>query len=267
MSITPHESRSSWQVTKSVWHALFMREAVSRTMADRFGWFWMLAEPMAMVGMMVAIRSVIMGSERFIPGADFIPWLITGLLGFYVFREGMMRSLGAISANRGLFSYRQVLPVDPVIARCLVEGAIKTFIFILFIAGGELLGLKLFPDDPLLAIVDWMSLWVLGFGAGLVVSVLASLVQEFAILIRISVLPLMLVSGVILPLNFMPQPVLDVVLYIPVVHGLEELRGSFFAGYHKLPGISEFYLWFWALALMVIGLALHIHFEMKLKAL
>ncbi|MGY0580343.1 MAG: ABC transporter permease [Paraglaciecola chathamensis] len=267
MSVTSHKPRTSWQVTRSVWYALFMRETISRTTADRFGWFWMIAEPMAMVGLMVAIRSLLMGGDRFIPGADFVPWLIVGLLGFFVFREGMMRSLGAIEANRGLFSYRQVLPVDPVIARCLVEGMIKTFILIIFIVGGVLFGVDLFPDDPLTAIVDWLSLWSLGFGAGLVFSVVSCLVPEVAILVRISLLPLMIVSGVILPLNFLPHPVLEIVLYLPIVHGLENLRSAFFSGYHPLQGASEFYLWFWALALIVLGLAMHIHNEAKLKAL
>lgn len=267
MSVTSHKPRTSWQVTRSVWYALLMRETISRTTADRFGWFWMIAEPMAMVGLMVVIRALLMGSERLIPGAEFIPWLIVGLLGFFVFREGMMRSLGAIEANRGLFSYRQVLPVDPVIARCLVEGMIKTFILIIFIAGGVLFEVDLYPDDPLIAILDWFSLWLLGFGAGLVFSVVSCLVPEIGIIIRISLLPLMLISGVILPLNFLPHSVLEVVLYLPIVHGLENLRLSFFSGYHTLQGTSEFYLWFWALGLIALGLLLHIHNEAKLKAL
>jgi len=64
--------RSSWQVTRSVWHALFMREAVSRTTADRMAWFWMLAEPAAMIIIMVALRTLAVGSGTKILGAEFI---------------------------------------------------------------------------------------------------------------------------------------------------------------------------------------------------
>jgi hypothetical protein len=140
------KTRTPWQVTRSVWYALFMREAIARTMADRMAWFWMLAEPVAMIAIMVMIRTVVLGRDSHIAGADFIPWLIVGLFGFHLFRENMMRSIGAVEANQALFGYRQVKPVDPVLVRCYLEGMLKTFIFLLFILAGILLELDLIPD-------------------------------------------------------------------------------------------------------------------------
>ena len=32
------KARSAWAVTRSVWYAMFMREAIGRTMTDRMGW-------------------------------------------------------------------------------------------------------------------------------------------------------------------------------------------------------------------------------------
>lgn len=54
-------TRTPWQVTRSVWYAMFMREAISRTMADRMGWFWMIFEPLAFTLIMVGIRTYIRG--------------------------------------------------------------------------------------------------------------------------------------------------------------------------------------------------------------
>src|SRR5690554_7870276 len=104
---TTASSRTPWQVTRSVWYAMFMREAISRTMADRMGWFWMIAEPMAFTLIMIGIRVHLRGADRFIVNAEFIPWMITGLMGFFLIREGMMRALGAVNANSALFAYRQ----------------------------------------------------------------------------------------------------------------------------------------------------------------
>src|SRR5690554_3314034 len=117
---------------------MFIREALARTMADRMAWFWMLFEPIAMIAIMVLIRTVVMGRVRHIDGAEFIPWLITGLFGFYLIRENLMRPIGAVDANAALFAYRQVKPIDPVLIRCYLEGMLRTFIFLIFILAGVL---------------------------------------------------------------------------------------------------------------------------------
>ncbi len=104
-------------------------------MGDRMGWFWMVFEPVAFVGIMIGVRSFIRG-DRLVVNAEFIPWLIAGLLGFALVREGMMRGMGAVDANKSLFAYRQVQPVDPVLVRNFLEGALRSFVFLIFIGGG-----------------------------------------------------------------------------------------------------------------------------------
>lgn len=257
-------SRTPWQVTRSVWHALFLREALSRTTTDRFAWFWMLAEPIAMVAVMVAIRAVVSSGQR-IGGADSIPWLICGLLGFYLFRENMMRSIGAIDANKALFAYRQVKSVDPVLIRCYVEGLLKTVVFLLFILVGQLMEVNLAPAYPLGALFAWISLWMLGLGIGLVLSALSTLVPEVGKIVRIITLPLMIISGAMVPLNFIPYDLQQYLLLNPIVHGIEILRLFFFPSYQTLSGISMTYLWLCTLSLISLGLLLHLRFEMRLK--
>ncbi|WP_311945479.1 ABC transporter permease [Halomonas piscis] len=258
-------SRTPWQVTRSVWYAMFMREAVSRTMADRMGWFWMIAEPLAFTMIMVAIRGFIRG-DRFIVNAEFIPWMIVGIMGFFLIREGMMRGLGAVSANSALFAYRQVQPVDPVLVRNFLEGMLRTFIFILFIVGALMLGTDLMPDHGVRAVFWWLSLWCLGMGLGLITSVAGTLVPEVATVIRMLNMPLLILSGVIFPLNQLPHWLLEYLMYNPIVHGLELLRANFFDGYQMVPGTSATYFWLFTLTTIVIGLLMHMRFKEKLKA-
>ncbi|MBW5798979.1 ABC transporter permease [Halomonas elongata] len=257
--------RSPWQVTCSVWYAMFMREAISRTMTDRLGWFWMIAEPMAFTLIMVGIRGFIRGG-RFIVGAEFIPWMIVGLMGFFLIREGMMRGLGAVEANQALFAYRQVQPVDSVLVRNFLEVMLRTLIFLLFIAGALLLGTDLMPDQALYAMWDWFALWCLGLGLGLIVSVAGSLVPEIAKVVRMINMPLLILSGVIFPLNNLPHWLLEYVMLNPIVHGLELLRASFFEGYHVVHGTSMTYYWGWALSSLALGLLMHMRFKDNLKA-
>ena len=257
--------RSPWQITWSVWHAMFMREVLARTMQNRFAWFWMLAEPIAYVVIMVWVRELL-GRTRFVIGADFVPWLIVGLAPFFLFREGVTRSLGAVRANHGLFAYRQVKPVDPVLIRNVLEGLLKTVVFVILLVGGGLLGYELLPADVLGVLSGWVGLWMLGLGGGLIVSVGATLFDSVDMAVRLSMLPMFLLSGVILPLHMLPHGVQEVLLYNPVLHGVETVRLAFFAGYRSLAGIDPSYLWLWNLVLLALGLALHIRFALLLKA-
>ena len=264
-SSAPKGARTPWQVTRSVWYAMFMREAISRTMADRMGWFWMIAEPLAFTLMMVAIRGFIRG-DSFIVNAEFIPWMIIGIMGFFLIREGMIRGLGAVDANSALFAYRQVQPVDPVIVRHFLEGMLRTFIFLLFIVGALMLGTDMVPDNGIRAMFWWLSLWGLGLGLGLLTSVAGTLVPEVGILVRMFNMPLLILSGVILPLNQLPHWLLEYLMYNPIVHGLELLRQSFFEGYQVVNGTSATYFWMFTLATLAVGLLMHVRFKERLKA-
>lgn len=257
--------RSPWRITLGVWYAMFLRETVSRTMTDRMGWFWMVFEPLAYTMIFIWIRGYIRG-DRLIVGADFIPWLITGLMGFFMVREGMLRGLGAVDANQALFAYRQVQPVDPVIVRSLLDGVLRTFVFLLFIAGALLLGVDLYPDDGIAAAAAWLSLWFLGLSLGLFTSVAGTLVPEVGKVIRMLSLPLMILSGVIFPLNNLPHWLLEYLMWNPIPHGLETLRHGFFNTYRVIHGTSMLYFWLFTLTTMLVGLLMHLRFKRKLIA-
>ncbi|MFU8814641.1 MAG: ABC transporter permease [Pseudomonadales bacterium] len=257
--------RTSWQITRSVWHAMFMREVLARTMANRFAWFWMLAEPVLLVVIMIWVRDLL-GRMRFVIGAEFVPWLIVGLVSFFLFREGVMRSMGAINANQALFAYRQVLPVDPVLVRNVLEGLIKTLVFFILVGGAALLGYHMVPGDPLAVLGVWLSLWLLGLGVGLVVSVGATLINGVEAAVRLAMLPLLLLSGVIIPLHMLPHSVQQYLLYNPILHALESIRLGFFDGYKAMAGVDMGYVWLWILPLLALGLALHLRFVTRLKA-
>lgn len=258
--------RSSWQVTRSVWSALFLRETTARLMASRFAWFWMLFEPIAYVVVLVSIREVL-GRVRMLQNADFIPWLLVGISVFTLFRDGVNRSMGAIQANQGMFTYRQIKPIDPVLVRNMLEGLLKAIVFLILIAGASLLGHDIVPFNPLEALFVWLSVWLLGLGIGLLVSVGAVLLEGFERTVKIMMMPLMILSGVIFPLTVFPHNLRSYLLYNPVVHGIESLRLSFFDGYHTVSGIDLLYMYYWVFASIALGLALHVKFALRMRAI
>jgi capsular polysaccharide transport system permease protein len=256
--------RTSWQVTKSVWYALFMREMLSRMFGNRYAWFWLLAEPMMFVGVMVAIRSFIRVLSD-VAGVEMIPWMVIGLTAFFMFRDGMTRAMGALNANKGLFAYRQVKPVDTVLIRVFVEAVVHSTVIFLFIITLMLLGFNMQPYNLVMALFAWFSLWCLGLSVGLILSVIVTIVPDLSKIVNVMTLPLMILSGAFLPVQFMPYSVQQILLYNPVLHCIEFLRLQYFSGYWTMSEIQISYFYQWLLPLLALGLLLHLRFELKLK--
>ncbi len=258
-------NRSSWQVTLDVWRAMFLREIVSRISSDRLGWVWLLLEPILHIVLFVAIRQL-MGRIRVIPGAEFVPWFIVGMMGFFLFRQAITRSMGAINGNKALFAYRQVQPLDAVLVRCFIEGLLKTLVLLLIVAGATVLEYHILPHNVLGVIAIWGFIWLLGTGAGIVLSVLNTILPETEKVVGLIMLPLYFLSGVMIPLQFLPHALHPYLLLNPVVHGIESLRYQFFEHYHSIAGIDLIYMGYWVLGCLFLGLMLHLHYRIRLIA-
>lgn len=258
------QKRSSIEITWRVWHALFMREMSSRLFTGRASWFWLFAEPVLFILIMVGIRILIKATD-YVAGAHMIPWLTIGLVGFFMFRDAMLRSIGAIDANKVLFTHRQVFPIDTVIARSYVEGVVRTGVLFILLFVLFVLGFNSFPVNPVSAVYVWLSIWMLGFSLGLVLSAWINLIPEVGKITGLFSLPLLIISGAMFPIQYLPYSVQEWLLLNPVLHGIEALRVSFFDGYWTLSSIDMNYLLKWVLAAMALGVLSHAKYETKIK--
>ena len=124
MSLTAHRSRNSLEVLKDVIFALFIREIKTRFGAYRLGLVWAFLEPMSFVIVISAIRSISSGGSLFGGESHSIPYpifLMLGYIPFMLFSKLLTQGAAAVSANQGLFNYRQVRPIDTILARTLLE--------------------------------------------------------------------------------------------------------------------------------------------------
>ncbi|MDS1309447.1 ABC transporter permease [Marinobacter xiaoshiensis] len=258
-------NRTPWQITIGVWQALFLREAVARISADRVAWLWLLAEPIAHVLLLVWVRTLI-GRVRLVPGAEYIPWLVVGITTFIMFRNQMNRGMEAISANRGLFAYRQVQPVDTVIARCGLEGILSTLVFSLIILLFSLAGYHLLPQHPLQVLHAWLAVWVFGAGVAMIFSVIVTSLPEAGKFIRMVMFPLYFLSGVMIPVQYFPHELQQYLIYNPMLHAIELLRTGIFEAYRPVSGISFLYLHYWVWGSLFLGLLLQLRFRQRLLA-
>lgn len=255
-------NRNPIAVTFAVWRAIFLREALDRLFDMRFAWFWLLAEPVLHIAFITFVMTVI--RVRTVGNADVVVWIIIGMLAFFLFRRTAVQVTHAVDSNRPLFTYRQVKPFDPAIARAVLEGFLMAIIALVILGTAALLGHQTFPVDALLVMQAVFGLWLFGIGYGLVASVLMALVPEMEHVLKIVMLPLYLISGVIWPLASIPLPYRDILMINPIAHGLELVRMGFFPYYHTVPGFSMPYLFAWGVVSIMLGLMLYRRFAIQL---
>ena len=257
-----NHDRQPTMITLSTWKALFLREAVSRLSAGRAAWLWLLLEPVLHVTYILVIYTAI--RVHSVGGIDTAVWVMVGMLAFFMFRRTAAQVMNGINANRALFTYRQVKPVDSVLVRAGLEGFLMILVSIILFSGAALFGLDIIPADPLAVLEAFLGLWMIGLGFGLATSVAIELVPELGKLISFILRPLYLISGVLLPIGTIPQPYRDYLLLNPIVHGLEAVRLGFAPHYHAVTELSIPYVYGFAIAIIFLGLALHNRFATRL---
>lgn len=254
--------RSSTSITLSVWSAIFLREAVSRVSGGRAAWVWLLVEPVAHLTILMVVLSAVRHGITL--GMDFALFLAIGILGYNLFRNAALRSMAAISANRALFAYRQVKPVDVVLVRAFLEGVIQLFVGLIMFAGMSLLGFDVLPYDPLTVMLVYVLFWVFGTGLGLMLSVGSTLIPEVGKVASLCFLPLYFVSGVMFAPAMLPPQVREWLLLNPIMQGLELARAAFSPSYPATTGIDIGYVTGFAFVSFFFGLALHVRFARRL---
>jgi capsular polysaccharide transport system permease protein len=214
---------------------------------------------------MIGIRTFIR-TFGMVAGVEMIPWMVIGLVCFFMFRDGMMSGVGAVSASKGLFAYRQLKPIDSVVIRVFTKGLLQFLVLVIFVIGMSFLGFTIEPNNILLSLGVFVTLWLFGLGVGLILSVVTQFVSEIGKIVGILSLPLMILSGAFLPIHYFPYSIQQYLLMNPILHGIELVRIGFFEGYWTLDGVNFLYLGLWVISALVLGLAMSIRFEQQLKA-
>jgi len=249
------QPRSPWQIQRAVLFALLLRELKTRFGGRWLGAFWALSEPLLHTFLMMLLYGYL--RQRKVAGVDYVVYLITGLLPFFMFRNLALRLMEGIDANRALFGYRQVKPIDTLISRAILEVGIYSFIYMIALALLGWLGLDIVPDNPLELIAVSVALLAGGFGLGLTLAVLTNDLPEARGIIRIAFWPLYFMSGVIFPVHSFPRSFLDWLTLNPILQALELSRGFYFNGYNQLPEVSFGYVALFSLLSVVLGLSLY----------
>lgn len=233
--------------------ALILREMRVRYGRSQLGYMWALAEPAAYIA---AFSAMFIFAQAAPPYGRSMPlFFALGVIPFRLFMALGNQLGSAFDANEALLTYPIVKELDTVIARFILE--VMTAVAVMLIVLGVLIATFDVPlPHNILRILEGLALiGALGFGVGLTNAVMTRFLNSWMNLFRMMMSPMIFLSGVFYSLDSLPTNARDVVVWNPVIHGVEMVRQGYYAHY-RATGLDEAYLFWWALSATMAGLLL-----------
>ena len=255
-------ARNSLQIFFAVQKALFLRELNMRISIGRLGLFWTFFEPFAQISIFILIRVAIMGTGKG-TNFDYVVFMASGFIAFNMFRNILSRSIGSFTANKGLFNYKQVKPIDTIIARTVVEVFMAGIIILIFISIGFLFNYNIEPKNLLMVTFGYFWLILFSFSVGLVAAIGNVFFVSIGKFIGILSFGLLIFSAVFYPIISLPVEAQQILFYNPLVHFMEMIHGYY------IPELDDRfvdyrYMLFWTITPLFIGMWLYVKLEKRI---
>lgn len=211
--------------------ALLVREMLTRYGRHNIGFLWLFVEPMIFTLGVTALWT----ATKSVHGSDLpiVAFALTGYSSVLLWRNMPGRCIGALWSNLALMYHRNIKVLDIYLARLAIEfgGATISFatLSLLFISLGWLSP----PEDFLKVAGGWLLIaW---FGSALAIA-LGALSHESELVDKLwhpasyLIFPL---SGAAFMVDALPPLAQEIVLYIPMVHGVEMVREGYFGSHAR----------------------------------
>jgi ABC-type polysaccharide/polyol phosphate export permease len=213
-------------IQRRVLYALLMREIITRFGRENLGVLWLVGEPMIFtLGVTTLWAAAGFNHSSAIP---IVAFAVTGYSSVLMWRNGVSRSVSAIEQNKNLLYHRNVQVIDVLLTRIVLEigGATSSFVilslFFIFI------GWMPTPVDLLQVALGWIMLAWFGTSLAFLIgaaSVGSDLVERLWHPVAYLLFPM---SGAAFMVEWLPTKLQEVVLLLPMVHGVEMLRQGYF---------------------------------------
>jgi capsular polysaccharide transport system permease protein len=243
--------RRSFAIQTRVVGALLLREVLTRFGRHNIGFLWLLVEPMLFTLAFAAVWYWIRDKGMHGLNLPILPFAITGYSSVILWRNGANKCASAIQPNLALLYHRNVKIIDLFAARLLLEIAGATASLIVLLGVVVLLGYAEKPADLLTMSGGWLLLVWFAVSLGLVVGMLAQRSDSFQRFWQMMSYPLFPISGALFMVDWLPPKAQELILWVPMVHGVEMLRAGYYgsaiqahysAGY--LAMVNLIMLWF-----------------------
>jgi capsular polysaccharide transport system permease protein len=242
-----------WVTQVRVIKALISQQAAKRYGEYRLGIFWMLMEPL--LGVLVVGVAIGSFAGRTVPEISYPFFVLNGMLLLKLLTGSMNSGINAITSSHGLLVYPTVRPLDPIMARMILDFLTTVFALAVFCAAASWLGVDLSLQQLDLLAATYLLTWFIGCGLGLAFGIAAFHYNEFEKVVPVLQRPLLFVSAVLFPTYALPESAKQILLWNPLVHTIELSRHALFPFYHA-EGAEIAYPACFATVAMALGLAL-----------
>jgi capsular polysaccharide transport system permease protein len=239
-------------IQRRVLHALMMRELLTRFGRENFGVLWLVGEPMIFTLGVATLWSAA-GLAHGGTGIPIVAFAVTGYSSVLMWRNAAGRAGEGVSSNKPLLFHRPVLVIDVLLTRIALEvlGATSSFIVLslIFIYVGWMPA----PTDLLLVIQGWLMLAWFGASLALIIGAGSALTDIVDRIWHPAAYLLFPLSGAAFMVEWLPKKFQNVVLLLPMVHGVEAIRHGYF-GNAVIPHFNLTYMAACCLLQTVVGM-------------
>jgi len=255
--------RHPFKIFFAVVRALFLRELNTRFSQGRLGLFWTFFQPFFQIALFVALHAVILQGQQ-ISTYDYIVFMASGFIAFNLFRGILSASIGAFDANKGIFIYKQVKPIDTIITRVLLETFISIIIIILFLVIALFTQYpNVFPENFAMVTIGFLWLIIFSMSIGTLVAIGSTFFPSIGKLVGIVSFMLLFASGVFYSLENLPPEIQTPLLYNPVLHFMEMIHG-FYIPELSTQYVNYRYMLAWTIIPLFLSLWLYVRLEKRI---
>lgn len=242
----------AWRIQRRVVWALVLREMLTRYGRHNIGFLWLFAEPMLFT---LGVTALWTAGQSF-HGSDLpiVAFAITGYSSVLLWRNMPARCINALGPNLSLFYHRNVRAIDIYASRLILEVAGVTMSFVFLVVFFSFIGWLQLPEDVLQIAGAWVMLAWFGAGLALFLGALSETSETIEKLWHPAAYILFPLSGAAFLVEALPEAAQRVVLFLPMVHGVEYLREGYF-GSQIIAHYDMAYMALWNTALTLFGLA------------
>jgi len=214
--------RVQWRVIQ----ALLMREVITRYGRENLGVLWLIAEP----ALFTLGVSALWSAASFDHGSSLpiVAFAITGYSSVLMWRNTASRCNSAIHQNFNLLYHRNVQVLDVLVTRIILEVAGTTASFTVLSLFFISIGVISPPVDMLQVISGWLMLAWFGTSLGMLLGAATAYSEIVDRIWHPTSYLLFPLSGAAFMVEWLPPRAQEIVLLLPMVHGVEMVREGFF---------------------------------------
>lgn len=229
--------RRSFAIQCRVIAALAMRETITRYGRHNIGVLWLFGEPMLFTLGVSALWTI--ARIHALTDIPTVAFAITGYSTVLVWRNASTRCARAIEPNLSLMYHRNVKVIDIFVARVVLEILGATASLILLTAVFAFSGIMSWPEDLIPIIIGWALLCWFTLALGLAIGAISERSELFERIWHVITYLMFPLSGAAFMVAWLPVSFQKLVMWVPMVTGVEMVRRGFFGHLvttHENPG-------------------------------